>query len=414
MQTTTTLNAAKPVINFEPATHGGRQIIKIVFDYDKNLLIRVRKLEGVRWSQTMKCWYVPDTAHYRQKFKMPSRAAVGVFHQQPTYADVNVLVGSSERDPAISPTHAAVGVLHQQPALPTLHTNLCAENQEALRLFHQQLILKSYSPSTIRTYENELMQLLQKIGKVPAHKLTVADIKRYMAHCMEVDGIGENTAHSRLNALKFYYEQVLKKEKFFWEIPRPKKRIILPKVLGEDELGRLFKALDNKKHKAMLFTAYSAGLRVSEVAALKIKHIDSDRMQILVECGKGKKDRYVGLSPILLDILRDYIKTYKPRPVNYLFESETTKTAYPTRTIQQIFSNAKEKAGIIKDGGIHGLRHSFATHLLEKGIDVTYIKDLLGHFDIRTTERYLHVSKKNLVNIISPLDDLYKKGKVNW
>ena len=258
MQTTSTPNPVKPVVNFEPATHSGRQIIKIVFNYDKNLLLRVRKLEGVQWSQTMKCWYVPDTAHYRQKFKLLPRAA-------------------------------AVGVLHQQPALPTLHTNLCAENQEALQLFHQQLILKSYSPSTIRTYENELMQLLQKIGKVPANKLTVADIKRYMVHSMEVDGISENTAHSRLNALKFYYEQVLKKEKFFWEIPRPKKRIILPKVLGEDELGRLFKALDNKKHKAMLFTAYSAGLRVSEVAALKIKHIDSDRMQIQVECGKGKK-----------------------------------------------------------------------------------------------------------------------------
>ena len=130
MQTTSTPNPVKPVVNFEPATHSGRQIIKIVFNYDKNLLLRVRKLEGVQWSRTMKCWYVPDTAHYRQKFKLLPHAA-------------------------------AVGVLHQQPALPTLHTNLCAENQEALQLFHQQLILKSYSPSTIRTYENELMQLLQ-------------------------------------------------------------------------------------------------------------------------------------------------------------------------------------------------------------------------------------------------------------
>jgi integrase/recombinase XerD len=164
----------------------------------------------------------------------------------------------------------------------------------------------------------------------------------------------------------------------------------------------------------MLFTAYSAGLRVSEVAALKIKDIDSGRMQILVEQAKGKKDRYVTLSPVLLDILRSYIKKYKPKPRIYLFESEQTGTGYPTRTIQRVFQLAKEKAGIKKEVGINSLRHSFATHLLEKGTDIRYIKDILGHFDIRTTERYLHVSKKDLINIISPLDDLWRKGKIDW
>ena len=113
-------------------------------------------------------------------------------------------------------------------------------------------------------------------------------------------------------------------------------------------------------------------------------------------------------------ILRDYIKTYKPKPKIYLFESEQTFTAYPTRTIQQIFWMAKEKAGIKKQVGVHCLRHSFATHLLEKGTDINYIKDLLGHFNIKTTERYLHVSKRTLVNIASPLDDLFNKGKISW
>jgi site-specific recombinase XerD len=147
---------------------------------------------------------------------------------------------------------------------------------------------------------------------------------------------------------------------------------------------------------------------------LKIKDIDSGRMQIFIEKAKGKKDRYVNLSPILLDILRSYLKKYKPKPVQFLFESEQTGTAYPIRTIQKIFEDAKLKAGISKRMGIHSLRHSFATHLLEKGTDIRYIKDILGHFDIRTTERYLHVSKKDLVNIASPLDDLWRKGKVNW
>jgi site-specific recombinase XerD len=231
---------------------------------------------------------------------------------------------------------------------------------------------------------------------------------------MEKQGISENTAHSRLNALKFYYEQVLNKEKFFWEVPRIKRRLLLPKLLNEAEIRRLFNALHNKKHKAMLFTAYSAGLRVSEIANLKINAIDSGRMQILIANAKGKKDRYVNLSPVLLDILRSYVSTYKPAPRYYLFESGSTGEAYPIRTIQQIFTNAKNNAGIKKEVGIHRLRHSFATHLLDKGTDIKYIKDLLGHFNIKTTERYLHVSKQQLVNIISPFDDLWENEKIDW
>ena len=122
----------------------------------------------------------------------------------------------------------------------------------------------------------------------------------------------------------------------------------------------------------------------------------------------------MNLSPVLLDVLRSYIRTYNPKPKIYLFESEYTGTAYPVRTVQQIFTNAKRKAGINKEVGIHSLRHSFATHLLEKGVDIRYIKELLGHFDIKTTERYLHVARSNLVNIISPLDDLVQKENIGW
>ena len=137
-------------------------------------------------------------------------------------------------------------------------------------------------------------------------------------------------------------------------------------------------------------------------------------MQIFIERGKGKKDRIVNLSPVLLDILRSYIKSYKPKPEIYLFESEQTLTAYPVRTVQQIFGNAKTRAGIRKEVGIHSLRHSFATHLLDKGTDIKYIKELLGHFNIKTTERYLHVSKRQLVNIASPFDDLWRNKMLNW
>ena len=278
----------------------------------------------------------------------------------------------------------------------------------------QHLKLKAYSLSTAKTYLGEMSQLLTLLKDIPADELTPAHLKRYLVFCFEKLQLKENTLHSRINAMKFYYEQVLGREKFFWEIPRPKKPFLLPKLLNENELTRLFNSLTNKKHKAMLFTAYSAGLRVSEVVNLKIADIDSSRMQLLISRAKGKKDRYVNLSPVLLDILRSYIRSTKPRPTEYLFESEQTLTAYPTRTVQQIFSNARHKAGIRKEVGVHCLRHSFATHLLDKGTDIRYIKDLLGHFSIKTTERYLHVSKKQLVNIISPFDDLWKKENIDW
>jgi len=280
--------------------------------------------------------------------------------------------------------------------------------------FLQTLQLKAYSPSTLRTYKSEFAAFLQTLKNTKAESFNTQRLKDYLQYCHSTLKLSEHTIHSRMNALKFYYEQVLKKEKFFWEIPRPKKPLILPKLLNEEELRKLFNALSNKKHKAMLFTAYSAGLRVSEIVNLKLVHIDSRRMQIFIERSKGKKDRYVNLSPVLLDILRKYIKEYEPRPTEYLFESEQTLTAYPARTIQQIFTNAKNKAGIKKEAGIHSLRHSFATHLLDKGTDIKYIKELLGHFNIKTTERYLHVSNKRLVNIISPFDDLWKSEQIDW
>ncbi len=147
---------------------------------------------------------------------------------------------------------------------------------------------------------------------------------------------------------------------------------------------------------------------------LKVKDIDSDRMQLFIERAKSKKDRFVNLSPVLLDVLRNYIKICKPRPLTYLFEGPEAGSRYSSRSAQKIFQVARQKAGIKKEVTFHSLRHSFATHILEKGIDIRYIKDILGHFNIKTTERYLHVKRDQLINIVSPLDDIWKKGDLEW
>ena len=394
--------------------HHNKECIGIFFAKSISIEKIIRKQSDVKWSQTNTCWYIPLTeAAYSLLLSDLKEKATVDYTILKAYLEKKKRVQTTlpEKKQADQKQTAAIII---KPAVETVALQVSNKNLQALQRFIETLNLKSYSASTIRTYRNEFMQLLQLLKTKPVDDLTVADLKRYMVFAMEKQGISENTAHSRLNALKFYFEQVLGREKFFWDIPRPKKPTLLPKLLNEEEIRKLFNALTNKKHKAMLFTAYSAGLRVSEIVNLKIVDIDSKRMQIFISRGKGKKDRYVNLSPVLLDILRKYMKEYKPVPIKYLFESEQTMNAYPTRTVQQIFTNAKNKAGIKKEVGVHSLRHSFATHLLDKGTDIKYIKDLLGHINIKTTERYLHVSKKQLVNIISPFDDLWKTEQIDW
>lgn len=383
----------KSIIVLKKIIHRQQERIAVEFKYSLKVQANIKSLPGIRWSQTHQCWHLPF-----------SKGAYDLFVQK--VKDIAII---DDRLLRIK-KHAG----ESMQSVPYKKFYVSSDNLVALQQMEILLRLKAYSSSTIRTYCNELLPLLQLLKERKINDLSVDDIKRYLLYCITVLKLKENSIHSRLNALKFYFEQVLGREKFFVNIPRPKRPLLLPKVLSETELGKLFASLKNKKHKAMLFTAYSAGLRVSEVACLKLKDIDSGRMQILISKAKGKKDRYVNLSPILLDILRDYIKTSKPRPKEYLFESDQTGGAYPTRTIQQIFRNAREAAGIEKEVGIHSLRHSFATHLLEKGTDIRYIKDILGHFNIKTTEIYLHVNRQQFVNINSPLDELYRKGLVDW
>ncbi len=399
-------------IVLRPLYHREKNCIGIYFSQNRELQNLVQRKGNATWSRTHKCWYVPmDEDNYKNLTHLLQGKAI--IDKEPLRSFLR------ERKEKFLPTtsipvseKSIPGGSTQQSPKSTPATS--AANIEALEKFKQRLVLKGYSPSTARTYTNEFIQFLNTIKNIPAASMTEQRVKDYLEYCYNTLHLSENTLHSRINALKFYYEQILKREKFFWDIPRPKRAQLLPKLLNETEIRKLFNALSNKKHKAMLFTAYSAGLRVSEIVNLKLADIDSKRMQIFIERAKGKKDRYVNLSPVLLDLLRNYISEYKPRPKVFLFESEQTLSAYPTRTVQQIFSNAKKAAGIKKEVGIHSLRHSFATHLLEKGTDIKYIKDLLGHFNIKTTERYLHVSKERLVNIVSPFDDLWKKEDIEW
>jgi integrase/recombinase XerD len=398
-------------VYLQPLFHRNTEHIALCFSNDKNLELAVRKLKNVRWSQLNRCWYLPLTAH-SQKLVEESLESIAAI-------DSTGLISHLQKKEQVLKTPGASSdpsrhLKSDENITRSATWKLSTENLAALQRYIEQLNLKAYSASTIKTYRNEFLQLLQLLKNKLVEELTTDDLRRYFVYCFEKLHLSENTLHSRINAIKFYFEQVLHQEKFFWEIPRPKKPLKLPKVLSEEELSRLFNAVNFLKHKALLFTAYSAGLRVSEVIHLQWKHLDRQRCQILIEQAKGKKDRYVTLSPILEDILTSYYKKSNIKPLKYVFESTVPGMPYSARSAQAVFQQAKAKAGIKKEIGFHSLRHSFATHLLEKGTDVRYIQELLGHFSIKTTTRYLHVAKEKLVVIESPLDSLWKQGGIEW
>lgn len=349
-------------VQYELGCHKKENVIFIRFEYDAALIARVKKLVGVRWSSSKKSWYVLDNEQNRTCFG---------FEQKP--------VGEG----AIEKIHAV--------------------NEAAYQRLLEQLQLKAYSPNTIRTYRNEFAQLLYVLKENAVEGLTSDKLRSYFLYCINELKLSENTLHSRINAIKFYFEQVLKREKFFFEIPRPKKPSLLPKAINAKDIKRLFEVTENLKHNTMLKLCYGAGLRVSEIVNLKITDIDSKNMQLFIEQAKGKKDRYVNLPESILEQLRVYYKEYEP--TEYLFQGQYGGK-YSIRSAQKVFQDAMEKAKINKKVGIHGLRHSFATHLLEAGTDIRFIQELLGHKDIKTTLIYTHVSNKSIQKIKSPLDNI--------
>jgi len=202
--------------------------------------------------------------------------------------------------------------------------------------------------------------------------------------------ISASQQNQRINAIKFYYEQLLGRQKEYYQLHRPHKEQRLPQVLSEEEIAKILKTITNLKHRCILSLIYSAGLRLSETVNFKVNDINSDRNLIIIHNGKGKKDRTTVLSRSILALLREYYLKYRPRL--YLFEGFPGKK-YSPRSIQAIFKKALERSGIKRHATVHTLRHSFATHLLERGTDLRYIQSLLGHFSSKTTEVYTHVTK---------------------
>ena len=263
--------------------------------------------------------------------------------------------------------------------------------------------LRGLSPKTISCYLGCMKNIAIHFGKSPA-ELREEEIRGYLHHLIEERKASQAVISQSYSALKFFFEKTLQKPWDFLKIPRSRQRKKLPGVLSNHEVESIFSATSNLKHRAILMTVYSAGLRVGEVTRLKVSDIDSERMMIRVNEGKGLKDRYTLLGKRNLEILRLYYKEY--RPLEWLFPGKNPAEPLSISCVQRVFTASVLKAGIKKKASVHTLRHCFATHLLESGTDLYYIQRLLGHKSASTTSVYLHIAGKDLGKIKSPIDIL--------
>jgi site-specific recombinase XerD len=274
-----------------------------------------------------------------------------------------------------------------------------------IRKFEEQITIKSYSPSTVFSYSRSIAQISLYCKKSPLD-LDADEINSYLYAMKNDKDLSETFFKHTVYGLRFFY-RIYDLDERAIRLPSMKNNRKLPSVFSQEELRRLFKAPQRLKQRVLLSLIYSAGLRVSEVCKLKITDIDFDRKQIHVRESKNNKSRYVVLSAYIAAGLRQYIKGSKPK--EFLFNGREKGSPLGHSAVQQSFRLAMKKTGILKEACVHTLRHSFATHLLEQGVDIVSIKEQLGHAHIQTTMMYLHVAKLERSQVHSPFDKLYAR-----
>ena len=267
----------------------------------------------------------------------------------------------------------------------------------------QDLAIRGLSENTQQSYLTCVKQFVGHFMISP-ERLGLNDIRSYQLYLIRERNVAESSFNVHVAALKFLYGITLQRSWNLDLIPYHRKSKRLPVVLSREEVVQLYHAVSSLKHKAIVLTLYSTGLRVSELVHLKVHDIDSSRMLVRVQEGKNRKDRYVGLSPKLLELLRQYWRSTEPSPRTWLFPGDSPGHPLTRCGVGKMIRKAKERAGIHKPVSPHTLRHSFATHLLESGVDIRRIQLMMGHGSLRSTVQYLHVASNSLREVPNPLD----------
>ncbi len=356
--TPSTSNAMNRVVSLRKMKDNS---IEISFHYDEQLVNMVRSIPGRRYLPERRVWIIPDKDNMELELRK--------------YFDSTVIIINKDYNPQTLIPQSYIEVLDK----------------------------KRYSSNTKRAYTSSFERFASFYKDKNVSTLSDEDVDRYLTYLVSGCKVSPAIQKQAINAIKFYYEKVLRRPVEHHLYKRPKREKKLPAILSEDEVTSILLALKNLKHRTILTVIYSSGLRLSELINLRVNDIDFNRMLIRVESGKGKKDRYTVLSSKLVQLLESYMYAYQP--TEYLFEGQRGGK-YSAKSVQNILKKAARIAGITKHATVHTLRHSFATHLLENGTDLRYIQELLGHSSSKTTEIYTHVSKKSISKIRSPLENL--------
>ncbi len=443
-------------VTVEKALHRHERVLKLIFSYDEEMIRLIHNLSGVLWSKTMNCWYIPETDDGIKKlYELSEVNRIKIEVKDNEQDSITGDIGFNKNKLQII-RHARERIMlrfmYNQELIALIKTfpryfydikskrwtlphaegilellaGFCKNHDWKLEYkdewtdqkvvsrntdgdykvivcplsFIEKLKIQRYSDSAVRNYCSALKEFIYFYKGHSIEDLLQSDIEKFLLYLTEERKVSVSYHNISISAIKFYYEKVLGKE-VTYKILRPRREKLLPEVLSEEEIQCLMNSAGNLKHKCILMTIYSGGMRLSEVVGLQISDIDSKRMRIFIQGGKGRKDRYTLLSKNLLLMLKAYYKAEKPK--KWLFEG-ALGGQYSVQSVQQVMSEAVIKAGIKKHATVHTLRHSFATHMLENGTDLRYIQHLMGHNSIKTTQIYTHITTRGFGQLTSPFD----------
>ncbi len=380
-------------VKVEKLFHRDKHCFAIRFPKDRYLIDIIKKIPGCTFSATHSCWYVEETITALDSI-------LKVCQSHKIWVDYSS--ARPKQDTVTSKANTAQ--LIKKPVAKRLQLPpLSEEHVKAMRTMEQRLNLKGYSDNTKRTYLQQFKEFLCFYNDTQILDLTETEIQNYMIYLVERKKVSKSTQSQAINAIKYFFEKIMKQEQKVYHIERPLREKRLPEVLSQQDVSLIFENIANTKHKLMMMLIYGAGLRRSELINLRVGDVDTNRNIVFIRGGKGSKDRQSILAQTIIPLLEEYIKEYEP--LLWLFYGPGGER-YSASSLRQILKRASTAAGIRKNVRLHMLRHSFATHLLEGGTSTRYIQVLLGHESSKTTEMYTHVAATGLYKIQSPLDTI--------
>ena len=377
----------------ERVIHDGESRVALRFPYDTELISVVKGFPGARWSNKMKCWHIPDSSD-------AITLLLKAFYKK-AYIDYSGL------KPNLVERIRTGKVEQQERNISTSDISPAAlgEKGEAdIAKFRRWMESHRYPETTVKTYTGMVTKFLRFISPKEASECTSDDLVRLVDEYILPAGLSYSYQNQMVSAVKKFYGKMYRSVIDPGEFTRPRPQHRLPNVLSKEEVKRILDALVNEKHRVMLSLIYACGLRRSELIELVSGDMERDRKLLRIRQSKGFKDRVVPLSEKVIQMIDLYITHYKPE--RYLFEGQYPGSRYSASSLDKVFKESYKRAGLKGGVTLHGLRHSYATHLLESGTDLRYIQELLGHKSSRTTEIYTHVTSQSIQKIRSPFDDL--------